>query len=348
VQLRDFDFDLPEHLIAQEPAATRGTSRLLVVDRRTRSWTHHVIGDLPSLLEPGDLLVVNDSRVVPARLLGHRDPSGGNVECLLLRRLDAERWDALMHPGQKMKPGTRARFGEPPWTLVAEVLSQHTFGRRTIRLVREGGGEVDEAIDRVGHMPLPPYIKRPDAPGDRERYQTVYARARGSIAAPTAGLHLSPRILSALASRGIDRADLTLHVGYGTFKPIRTEQVEAHAIDPEVFEVPPEAARKISRAQAEHRRVIAVGTTTTRTLETVAAAHGGQVVASAGESDLFIYPGFQFWVLGGLLTNFHLPQSSLLVLVCAFAGRELVLEAYRAAVLEGYRFYSYGDAMLIL
>jgi S-adenosylmethionine:tRNA ribosyltransferase-isomerase len=347
VQLRDFDFDLPEHLIAQEPAATRGTSRLLVVDRRTRSWTHHVIGDLPSLLEPGDLLVVNDSRVVPARLLGHRDPSGGNVECLLLRRLDAERWDALMHPGQKMKPGTRARFGEPPWTLVAEVLSQHTFGRRTIRLVREGGGEVDEAIDRVGHMPLPPYIKRPDAPGDRERYQTVYARARGSVAAPTAGLHLSPRILSALASRGIDRADLTLHVGYGTFKPIRTEQVEAHAIDPEVFEVPPEAARKISRAQAEHRRVIAVGTTTTRTLETVAAAHGGQVVASAGESDLFIYPGFQFQVLGGLLTNFHLPQSSLLVLVCAFAGRELVLDAYRAAVAEGYRFYSYGDAMLI-
>jgi len=197
-------------------------------------------------------------------------------------------------------------------------------------------------------MPLPPYIKRPDEPGDRERYQTVYARARGSVAAPTAGLHLSARVLQALASRGVDRADLTLHVGYGTFKPIRTEQVEEHAIDPEAFEISREAAGKISRAQAERRRVIAVGTTTTRTLETVAAAHNGEVVASAGESELFIYPGFRFRVLGGLLTNFHLPQSSLLVLVCAFAGRELVLDAYRAAVAEGYRFYSYGDAMLIL
>ena len=348
MHLRDFDFELPEHLIAQEPATTRGTSRLLVVDRRSRSWTHHVVVDLPSLLTPGDLLVVNDSRVVPARLLGHRDPSGGSVECLLLRRLDAERWDALMHPGQKMRPGTLARFGEPPYALVAEVLSQHTFGRRTIRLVRESGGDVDEAIDRVGHMPLPPYIKRPDEPGDRERYQTVYARARGSVAAPTAGLHLSPRILSVLASRGIDRADLTLHVGYGTFKPIRTDDVEAHTIDPEVFEITAEAAGKISSALAEHRRVIAVGTTTTRTLETVAAAHDGHVVAASGESELFIYPGFQFRVLGGLLTNFHLPQSSLLVLVCAFAGRELVLDAYRAAIAEGYRFYSYGDAMLIV
>jgi S-adenosylmethionine:tRNA ribosyltransferase-isomerase len=348
VHLREFDFELPEHLIAQEPPTTRGASRLLVVDRHTRSWTHHVVGDLPSLLTPGDLLVVNDSRVVPARLLGHRDPSGGRVECLLLRRLDAERWDSLMHPGQKMKPGTRARFGEPPFTLVAEVLSQHTFGRRTVRLVREDGGDVDDAIDRIGHMPLPPYIKRPDQPGDRERYQTIYARARGSVAAPTAGLHMSARLLQALASRGVDRADLTLHVGYGTFKPIRTEQVEEHVIDPEAFEISQEAAKKVSRAQAEGRRVIAVGTTTTRTLETVAAAHNGQVIASAGESELFIYPGFQFQVLGGLLTNFHLPQSSLLVLVCAFAGRELVLDAYRAAVAEGYRFYSYGDAMLIL
>ena len=346
--LRDFDFELPEHLIAQEPPAKRGTSRLLVVDRRTSSWTHHVIGDLPSLLAPGDLLVVNDSKVVPARLLGHRDPSGGHVECLLLKRLDAERWDVLMHPGQKMKPATRARFGEPPCVLVAEVLSQHTFGRRTIRLVREDGGDVDEAIDRVGHMPLPPYIRRPDAAGDRERYQTVYARARGSVAAPTAGLHLSRRILAALAARGVDRADLTLHVGYGTFKPIRADEVEEHTIDPEAFEIPQDTAEKIARAQAARRRVIAVGTTTTRTLESVAAAHDGRIVASAGESALFIYPGFEFRILGGLLTNFHLPQSSLLVLVCAFAGRDLVLGAYRAAIAEGYRFYSYGDAMLIL
>ena len=347
MHVREFDFDLPEHLIAQEPSITRGTSRLLVVDRRAGSWTHHVIGDLPALLTPGDLLVVNDSKVIPARLLGLRDPSGGQVECLLLRRLDDDRWDALMHPGQKMKPGTRARFGARPFALVADVLSQHTFGRRTVRIAREDGGDVDEAIDRVGHMPLPPYIKRPDVPGDRERYQTVYARARGSVAAPTAGLHLTPRILAALASRGIDRADVTLHVGYGTFKPIRGETVEAHTIDPEVFEVTEKTAEQITRAQDEHRRVIAVGTTTTRTLETVAAAHGGRIVASVGESDLFISPGFQFRVLSGLLTNFHLPQSSLLILVCAFAGRELVLEAYRAAIAEGYRFYSYGDAMLI-
>jgi S-adenosylmethionine:tRNA ribosyltransferase-isomerase len=347
VRPSDFNFELPESLIAQSPPE-RGTSRLLVLNRRAGTWTHRHIADLPALLSAGDVLVVNDSRVVPARLLGRRDPSGGQVECLLLRHLDGDEWDVLLHPGQKMKPGTRARFGEGAIELRLEVLAQRTFGRRTVRLEREGGGSVDEAIDALGHMPLPPYIKRPDSAADRERYQTVYARARGSVAAPTAGLHLTPDLLAALAARGVEHAAITLHVGYGTFSPIRVDEVEAHRIDPEVFEVPPESATTISRAQAEHRRVIAVGTTTTRTLESVAKAHGGIVHAAHGETGLYIYPGFEFSVLGGMLTNFHLPQSSLLVLVCAFAGRELVLEAYRDAVKEGYRFYSYGDAMLVL
>jgi S-adenosylmethionine:tRNA ribosyltransferase-isomerase len=348
VRLSDFWFDLPPELIAQAPPAERGTSRLLVVDRATREWRHHHIGDLPSLLAPGDLIVVNDTRVIAARLIGRRDPSGGTVECLLLRQIDADTWDALMHPGQKMKLGTSARFGAPPYVLVAEVISRHTFGRRTIRLIREGGGSVDDAIDAIGHVPLPPYIKRPDVPLDRDRYQTTFARRRGSVAAPTAGLHFTPAILDALAARGVEQAAITLHVGYGTFKPIRTDDISAHTIDAEGYDITEDTARTIERARRGGRRIIAVGTTTTRTLEAVAARSGGAIVAGSGEADLYITSGHRFRVVGGLLTNFHLPQSSLLVLVCAFAGRELVLEAYRAAIAEHYRFYSYGDAMLIL
>ena len=348
MNVSEFDFALPEQLIAQAPPVERGSSRLMLVDRRTARWTHHVISDLPALLTSGDLLVVNDSRVFPARLLGHRDPSGGHVECLLLRRLDPDRWDVLMHPGQKLRPGTRARFGEGATALVAEVLEEHTFGRRTVRLTREGGGSVSEAIDAIGHMPLPPYIKRPDAAGDRDRYQTVYARVSGSVAAPTAGLHLTPAILDSLTAHGVDRASITLHVGYGTFKPMRGDDVDAHVVDPEPFDVSEQAATSIEAARARARRIVAVGTTTTRTLEAVAASAAGRIVAASGEADLFIRPGFQFQVVNGLLTNFHLPKSSLLVLVCAFAGRALVLDAYRAAVADGYRFYSYGDAMLVL
>jgi S-adenosylmethionine:tRNA ribosyltransferase-isomerase len=348
VRLSEFDFDLPERLIAQAPPAQRGTSRLLFVDRGSGTWEHRAISDLPELLRNGDLLVVNDSRVVPARLIGHRDPSGGRVECLLLRRLDDERWDVLMHPGQKMKPGTRARFGTLPHVLVVDVLDQHTFGRRTVRLWREVGGSVDEAIDAIGHVPLPPYIRRPDSSADRERYQTVYARARGSVAAPTAGLHFTPALLDALALHGVERVAVTLHVGYGTFKPIRSAEIAEHTVDPEVFEVPAASAERIALAQDEGRRIVAVGTTTTRALEAVAADNAGRVTPASGEARLFIRPGFPFQVLGGLLTNFHLPQSSLFVLVCAFAGRDLALAAYRAAIAEGYRFYSYGDAMLIL
>ena len=347
MRLSDFDFDLPESLIAQEPPAERGSSRLLVVDRRSGTWSDLTIADLPGLLLPGDVFVVNNSRVVPARLLGRREPSGGHVECLLLRQLDGDRWEALIHPGQKMKPGTRAVFGAAGRTLEAEVLAQHTFGRRTIRLTAGGGADVAAVVETIGHMPLPPYIKRPDSDRDRDRYQTVYASRRGSVAAPTAGLHITADLLRRLEQRGVDRAEITLHVGYGTFAPVRTEVVEEHRLHAEPFDIAAAAAGTIAAARRQGRRVVCVGTTTTRTLEAVAAAQG-EVVPASGEASLFIYPGFEFQVAGALLTNFHLPKSSLLLLVCAFGGRDLILGAYRHAIAQGYRFYSYGDAMLIV
>jgi len=251
-----------------------------------------------------------------------------------------------MHPGQKLKPGARVVF-DGAATLHGEVLERRFFGRRLIRLWTEDGSPLDAAIDRIGHVPLPPYIKRDDRPDDRDRYQTVFARARGSVAAPTAGLHFTPALLAALEARGVERAEITLHVGYGTFQPVRVERVEDHRLEPERFAITPAAAARIECARRDGRRIVAVGTTTTRTLEAVAAAHDGAIVAGAGEADLFIYPGFEFRVVGGLLTNFHLPRSSLLMLVSACAGRERVLAAYRAAIAERYRFYSYGDAMLI-
>jgi S-adenosylmethionine:tRNA ribosyltransferase-isomerase len=348
VRLTEFDFDLPEQLIAQEPPAERGTSRLLVVDRRAGSWRDAQIADLPSLLAAGDVLAINNSRVVPARLLGHRDPSGGAVECLLLRQLDDETWEALIHPGQKMKTGTRARFGEGESALLVEVLAMHTFGRRTIRIWSPAGHAVSDIVDRIGHMPLPPYIHRDDREADRDRYQTIYASRRGSVAAPTAGLHFTDELFREIDARGVERAEVTLHVGYGTFEPIRTDVVEEHRLHPEPFSIDQTAARTIASAQREGRRVVCVGTTTTRTLEAVAAEHGGVVMPASGEADLYIYPGFRFQVAGALLTNFHLPKSSLLLLVCAFAGTELTLAAYRHAIAERYRFYSYGDAMVIV
>ncbi|HUR32461.1 MAG TPA: tRNA preQ1(34) S-adenosylmethionine ribosyltransferase-isomerase QueA [Vicinamibacterales bacterium] len=353
MRVSDFDFHLPPELIAQEPPVERGTSRLLHLDRRTGVLAHRSIIDLPHLLDPGDVLVVNDTRVFPARLLGRRDPSWGAVECLLLTRLDepdaagAERWEALVHPGQKLKPGARLVFeGHVP--LEGEVLERRFFGRRAVRLWTPDGSPVARAVDAIGHMPLPPYIKRPDRASDRERYQTVYAQSRGSIAAPTAGLHFTPGLLASLDRRGIERAAITLHVGYGTFQPIRVEMVEEHRMELEPFEISDAAARAINAALDAGRRIVAVGTTTTRALESVARANGGRIVAGRGATDLFIHPGFDFRVLSGLQTNFHLPQSSLLMLVSAFAGRERVLDAYREAVARGYRFYSYGDAMLML
>jgi S-adenosylmethionine:tRNA ribosyltransferase-isomerase len=344
-----FDFPLPPEQIAQWPADDRESARLLVLDRASGAVAAHTsIHALPDFFQQGDLLVVNDTKVFPARLLGRRDPSGGAVECLLVRRLGGDRWEALMHPGQKLHPGARVVFERDGWRLRAEVLEQHFHGRRSIRLWGDEAADVDRVVDAIGHVPLPPYIHRPDDAADRERYQTVFARARGSIAAPTAGLHLTPGLLARLSATGVARADITLHVGYGTFKPVRVEQVEDHRVDPEPFEISPEAATAINVALDEGRRVVPVGTTTTRAIETAAAAGGGRVAAGAAVSELFIRPGFSFQVLGGLLTNFHLPKSSLLMLVCAFAGREAVLDAYREAVARGYRFYSYGDAMLIL
>jgi S-adenosylmethionine:tRNA ribosyltransferase-isomerase len=382
MDVREFDFDLPPELIAQEPASDRASARLLVVDRAGGGLTHTRVAALPDQLRAGDLLVVNDTRVFPARLLGRRVPSGGAVECLLVRRLasdrhpiaipqrpdgnpmaigwqpgrnpsdigsrsDGELWEALVHPGQKLKPGGRVIF-EGIHTLHGEILDRRFFGRRTIRLWTEDGSTVDEAVDAIGHVPLPPYIKRADAASDRQRYQTVFAGARGSIAAPTAGLHFDSALVAALRARGVELTAITLHVGYGTFQPVRVARVEDHRLDAEQYEIGSAAAEAIERARRQERRVIAVGTTTTRTLEAVARTHGGAVIAGRGSTDLFIYPGFTFTVIGGLLTNFHLPKSSLLMLVSAFGGRALVRSAYDAAIAARYRFYSYGDAMLIL
>jgi S-adenosylmethionine:tRNA ribosyltransferase-isomerase len=370
MKVSDFDFDLPAELVAQEPAA-RGESRMLVLDRASGTRTHASIADLPELLRSGDALVVNDTRVFPARLLGRRVPSGGAVECLLMGPLENDRWDALMHPGQKLREGARITFGTAPRELHAEVLERRFHGRRTIRLWTDDRAGIDERVDELGHVPLPPYIKRADRPEDRERYQTVYARTRGSVAAPTAGLHFTADLLDRLAARGVERIAITLHVGYGTFKPVRTDEVEEHHVDPETYEISAVAAEALNRALDDGRRVVAVGTTTTRALESAArlsdfrsvrlpasaegsgeasrsALRARRLQAERGTADLFIYPGYAFKVVGGLLTNFHLPRSSLLMLVSAFAGRELILDTYREAIERRYRFYSYGDAMLIL
>lgn len=348
-----FDFELPPELIAQEPPEHRGTSRLLVLGRTTGAIQDRRFGDLPDLLHPGDLLVVNDTRVFPARLLGRRLPGGGTVECLLARRLEEgpspaeEVWECLVHPGQRLRPGSRMEFGARPAAIHGEILGRHFQGRRTVRLWTDGP-PLSRVVDAIGHVPLPPYIKRLDTEGDRDRYQTVYARARGSIAAPTAGLHFTPELLDALAARGIERAAISLHVGYGTFQPVRVDEIEEHRMDAEFYDVSPEAADAISRALREQRRVIAVGTTTTRTLESLDVEGDGRVKAARGSTELFISPGHRFRIVSGLVTNFHLPRSSLLMLVSAFAGREHVLNAYRHAVEQRYRFYSYGDAMLVL
>jgi S-adenosylmethionine:tRNA ribosyltransferase-isomerase len=352
VLVSDFDFDLPDDLIAQD-AAPRGESRLLVLHRERGNIEHTHVADLPRFLRPGDLLVVNDTRVFAARLLGVRVPSGGAVECLLLARpVTAEDGtlvaEALMHPGQKLKPGARVRFGQSGNVLFAEVLEQKFYGRRRLRLWTESGGDVHEMIDRLGHIPLPPYIRRPDTAADRERYQTIFAAVNGSVAAPTAGLHFTTALIDDLARGGIERVAVTLHVGYGTFKPVRAEHVEDHVVDPEPYEIDVAAADRINRAREEGRRVIAVGTTTTRAIEDAARHGDGRVRAGRAEATTFIFPGFRFQVIDGLLTNFHLPRSSLLMLVAAFAGRDGVLHAYRDAVERRYRFYSYGDAMLIL
>jgi S-adenosylmethionine:tRNA ribosyltransferase-isomerase len=346
----DFDFDLPEELIAQEPAADRAGSRMLALDRETGVSRDRQFRDLPSLLRPGDLLVLNDSRVIPARLFAHRaglhtqanHETTGRVQVLLAEQLSEWEWKALVRPGRKVLTGEILDFGDG--SLRAKVIAHGEFGERTLRF--EPVADFLAAVDRLGHMPLPPYIHRDDRAGDRERYQTVYARERGSVAAPTAGLHFTPEILAEIRSRGVEIATVTLHVGLGTFQPVRVEQVEEVRLHAERYTISAETANALNVARREGRRIVAAGTTTVRTLEHCA-LQGADFVAHSGSTSIFIAPGFEFRVVGALLTNFHLPQSTLLMLVSAFAQREKVLAAYRHAVAAGYRFFSYGDCMFI-
>jgi S-adenosylmethionine:tRNA ribosyltransferase-isomerase len=338
VLVSDFDFELPEERIAQRPRP-RGESRLLVLDAGDDA-RHRTIGDLPALLLPGDLLVVNDTRVIPARLFARRRDGGGRVELLLAERLDELTWECLLRPGRRARPGTILLLADG---LEAEIVEVAGDGRRRLRF----SSPVEPHLDRLGHVPLPPYIARPDEAEDRERYQTVWAREPGAIAAPTAGLHFTAELLAALERRGVERAAVTLHVGLGTFKPVTAELVHEHRMDAERYEVPEATAARIAAARRAGRRVVAVGTTVVRTLESAALAGGGEVRAGAGRTELFVTPGFRFGVVDVLLTNFHLPRSTLLMLVSAFAGRERVLAAYREAITAGYLFYSYGDAMLV-
>jgi S-adenosylmethionine:tRNA ribosyltransferase-isomerase len=346
----DFDYDLPPELIAQQPAPRRDASRLLVLHRTRGAWEHRRFGDLPGYLRPGDLLVLNNTRVIPARLHGHKEATGGQVELLLLEEEAPGRWDALLRAG-----GRRPRPGEPlvfaGGALRAELIEERELGRALVRL--ESSRPLLELLEEFGETPLPPYIRRTEGGGpdaeDRARYQTVYARMPGAVAAPTAGLHFTPELFAALADRGVERAEITLHVGLGTFRPVTAEDVEAHRMEAERYAISPAAAAAVHAARARGGRVVAVGSTSVRALESAAASSDtGELSPGEGRSALFIRPGYRFRAVDALLTNFHLPRSTLLMMVSAFAGTELVRSAYREAVRERYRFFSYGDAMLIL
>lgn len=347
----EFDYELPGALIAQEPLADRDRSRMLVVDRANRSWRDSSFAEFPEFLNAGDLVVLNNTRVFPARLIGHRVVNGRRgalVEALLLRRIEnsADEWEVLAKPGRSLKVGAELEFGDG--RLRGGVTAIVEEGRRHIRFDSEG--DFDRIVDEIGSTPLPPYIKRErreEQRLDEPRYQTVFASERGAIAAPTAGLHFTARIFDELRARGVKVVEITHHVGYATFQPVRVEEVEKHAIASESYEISDEAAETINRAKLSGARVMAVGTTTTRALES-AADPDGRVRAGRGGTELFIYPGYRFRAVDALLTNFHLPQSSLLMLVSAFAERDLILNAYRHAVAQKYRFYSYGDCMLII
>ena len=344
MHITDFDYELPGELIAQTPLEERDASRMLVLDRREQAWIDSSFKKFTSYLRPDDVVVVNNSRVMPARLLGHREESGGHVEFFLVREIEPEVWEALVRPGGRLKKGARAIFGDD--RLIAELLDEPGPELRRVRFHCEGS--FHDALAVIGSTPLPPYIKRPGGVSreDRERYQTVYSKQHGAIAAPTAGLHFTPDLLEEVAKVAA-LVEITLHVGYGTFEPVRVDDVAQHAVSSEHFEISETAAQKINEARANGGRVIVVGTTTMRALESSANEHG-EVVAGHGLASLTIKPGYDFRVAGALLTNFHLPRSSLLILVSAFAGRDLILRAYSHAVAQRYRFYSYGDCMLIL
>jgi S-adenosylmethionine:tRNA ribosyltransferase-isomerase len=384
VLVSDFHYELPEDLIAQEPLADRAGSRLLQVKSGAGTLEDRQFREFPELLRADDLVVFNNTRVFPARLYGHRggvqlahfsqrtremghpEFLQGRIEVLLTRQLQREpnEWECLVRPGRKIGVGERLFFGEQD-ELQAEVIARAKFGERTIRFVAPAPGlaqpdsrrrlsphehledEFFGLVEKIGHIPLPPYIARDDSSSDRERYQTVYARERGSVAAPTAGLHFTPEILARMRERGIETAEVTLHVGLGTFQPVRSERVEEHRLHSEAYSISEEAAEKVARARSDSRRIVAVGTTTVRTLEYAATQGTGEIRATSGEANLFIYPGYEFQVVQALLTNFHLPQSTLLMLVCALGGKENVMRAYEHAVRERYRFYSYGDCMFV-
>ena len=337
----DFYFELPQELIAQDPLKDRASSRLLVLNKETGEIKHHVFRDILRYLVPGDCLVLNNTKVIPARLLGVKEETGAAVEVLLLKRKEKDVWETLVRPGKKMRPGAKLSFGDG--LLKAEVLEVVEEGNRLVRFAYNGIFE--EVLDQLGEMPLPPYITHKLQ--DKSRYQTVYAKYDGSAAAPTAGLHFTTELLREIEEMGVSIAYVTLHVGLGTFRPVKVSQVKDHHMHSEYYRIEPEEAEKINRAKENGKRVICVGTTSCRTIES-AAGEDGKVPAGSGWTDIFIYPGYSFKVLDGLITNFHLPESTLVMLVSALAGREHVLSAYQAAIKERYRFFSFGDAMLIL
>ena len=342
MHISEFDYDLPEELIAQAPLAERDSSRMLVLDRKAQTWSDSSFQTFTNYLTANDVVVVNNTRVIPARLLGRRRGSGGRVEVLLLRRLTGESWEVLVRPGGRLRPGTIVEFGHD---FAAEILDEPGVELRHVRFITEGTFE--DALNKVGLTPLPPYIKRNESSNnDRERYQTVYAQHNGAIAAPTAGLHITSRVLSEIRARA-NLAEITLHVGYGTFEPVRVDDVAAHSVSTETFEIRDATAQLLNNLRGKGGRVIAVGTTTVRAIES-SVDEQRQIVAQTGTASLTITPGYNFRAVDALLTNFHLPRSSLLLLVSAFAGKDLVLAAYKHAVKERYRFYSYGDCMLIL
>nr|WP_297938011.1 tRNA preQ1(34) S-adenosylmethionine ribosyltransferase-isomerase QueA [uncultured Lachnoclostridium sp.] len=336
----DFYFDLPEELIAQDPLEDRSSSRLLVLNKETGSITHKVFKDIKDYLKPGDCLVLNNTKVIPARLIGEKEGTGAKIELLLLKRLEGDVWETLVKPGKKAKPGTRIVFGGG--LLVGEITEVIEDGNRHIKFYYEGIFE--EILDKLGQMPLPPYIHHQLQ--DKNRYQTVYAKYEGSAAAPTAGLHFTKDLLEELKEMGVIVASVTLHVGLGTFRPVKVDDVTQHHMHSEFYQVLPEEAEKINAAKREGRRVICVGTTSCRTIES-AADENGVVRAGSGDTDIFIYPGYKFKVLDCLITNFHLPESTLLMLVSALAGKEHIMDAYKEAVEMKYRFFSFGDAMFI-
>ena len=355
VRVTEFDYHLPPEYIATQPLKDRDQSRLMLLHRHSGHISHHLFSELPDLLQSTDVLVLNNTLVFPARLLGYRlgltsenRGIGGvlhaRIEVLLVKQVERDVWDALVKPGRKIRIGEEIHFGTGE--LRCSVLGRGPRGLRRLRFDYQG--KFEDLVDKLGHVPLPPYIARPDTAEDRNRYQTVFAKKRGAVAAPTAGLHFTRKILDQLQKKGVQIQEITLHVGPGTFQPVRSEIVEEHQMEAENFEVSSEAACAIQQARTKGKRIIAVGTTVARTLESVAARNAGCIVPDAGETTLFIFPGYSFSAVDGLLTNFHLPRSTLLMLVSAFAGLDLMREAYKQAIALEYRFYSYGDCMLIL